>query len=327
MQAFTILYTSFCLFAIFFPRNYLSELSISFLPYHIAILLFLFVISLYKTRKIISSNRNNMQKRTVIITTLIVWITFFYYSNQFKNFYETPEGNIEVTNQSWFKILYANIHKDNKNYDDIKSTIETENPDLVMFVEFSENHYNHLKDFLKANYPHINSTTRSKKFIWSMVFSKLPIENRADDFPQWAWKYAYFQTKFKEKDYYIYLVHTSSPDDYTHFMMRNKQLETLWNDIKEQEKHRKSENIIIIWDFNLSPRSIYYRNFDKKYLSWFYNQTKKIPFLFTWALKELPIFRSQIDQARTHKSVFISDFKSIDIKGSDHKWFSLEISN
>lgn len=326
MQVFTILYTAFCLFAIFFPQNYLSELSISFLPYHIAILLILFLISLYKTKKIISSNKNNLKKRIVIVTTLTVWITFFYYSNRFKTFYETPDNNIKITNQSWFKILYANIHKDNKNYDDIKSIIEKENPDLVMFVEFSENHYNHLKDFLKANYPHINSTTRSRKFIWSMVFSKLPIENRADDFPQWARKYAYFQTKFNQKDYYIYLVHTSSPDDYTHFLMRNIQLQTLWNDIKEQEKHRKSNNIIIIWDFNISPRSYYYNNFDKNFLSWFYNETKKIPFLFTRTFKQLPIFKSQIDQLRSTKTVNIENLRDIEIQGSDHKWFSFVIS-
>jgi hypothetical protein len=53
-----------------------------------------------------------------------------------------------------------------------------------MFVEFGESHYNNLKDFLQKRYPYINSTSWSKKFIGSMVFSKYPIENRADDFPQ-----------------------------------------------------------------------------------------------------------------------------------------------
>jgi len=53
-----------------------------------------------------------------------------------------------------------------------------------MFVEFGEYHYSNLKDFLQERYPYINSTTWSKKFIGSMVFSKYPIENRADDFPQ-----------------------------------------------------------------------------------------------------------------------------------------------
>ena len=53
-----------------------------------------------------------------------------------------------------------------------------------MFVEFTDNHYNHLKDFLQTKYPYTNNTTRSKKFVGSMVFSKYPINNKADDFPQ-----------------------------------------------------------------------------------------------------------------------------------------------
>ncbi|MBU0626817.1 hypothetical protein KKG31_03405 [Patescibacteria group bacterium] len=81
-------------------------------------------------------------------------------------------------------MLYGNIHKDNTNYTAIQSMIEQADPDVVLFVEFSDNHYANLKDFLQKNYPYINSTTRSEKFIGSMVFSKYPIENRADDFEQ-----------------------------------------------------------------------------------------------------------------------------------------------
>lgn len=326
MQIATIIYTAFCIFTIIFPDKYISELFVSFLPYHIAILFLFFCISLYQTKKSISSNQNNIKKRLIMIVTLIVWITFFSYTREFKNFYEPQKTKTEIENQSWLKILYANIHKNNQDYESIKRTVENENPDLIMFVEFSENHYNHLKEFLKKNYPYINSTTWSQKFIWSMVFSKTPINNRADDFPQWSWRYGYFQTQYKDKDYYIYLVHTSSPDDHTHFVMRNSQLETLWNDIKKHEIHREMNNVIIIWDFNVSPRSYFYKNFEKKYLSWFYNQTKKLPFLFTWTFKQLPIFKSQIDQLRTTNSVKIINLNSIIILGSDHKWFTLEIS-
>ncbi|MEI6672596.1 MAG: hypothetical protein WCL02_04580 [bacterium] len=53
-----------------------------------------------------------------------------------------------------------------------------------MFVEFADHHYTHLKDFLHATYPYTNNTTRSKKFVGSMVFSKYPLTNKADDSPQ-----------------------------------------------------------------------------------------------------------------------------------------------
>lgn len=53
-----------------------------------------------------------------------------------------------------------------------------------MFVEFADHHYDNLREFLQAKYPYTNTTTRSKKFVGSMVFSKYPLTNRADDFPQ-----------------------------------------------------------------------------------------------------------------------------------------------
>ncbi|MEI7558588.1 MAG: endonuclease/exonuclease/phosphatase family protein [bacterium] len=81
-------------------------------------------------------------------------------------------------------ILFANIHKDNISYDAIRNLISKTNPDMLMFVEFTDHHYDNLKDFLQSSYPYTNTTTWSKKFVGSMVFSKYPIINRADDFPQ-----------------------------------------------------------------------------------------------------------------------------------------------
>lgn len=326
MQIITIIYSLFCIFIISYPYNYISELAISFLPYHVAVLLILLLINIYQTRRTVVLDTKQTKKRFMVLTTLLCGIIFMLYANKFKSFYEIINITPKQTNTAWPKILYANIHKYNENYDEIKKIIENTNPDLVMFVEFSESHYDHLKDFLKANYPYINSTSRSKKFIWSMVFSKIPIINRADDFPQWAWKYGYFQTKYKQKDYYVYLVHTSSPDDYLHFSMRNDQLQILWKDISRHQNHRSNENIIILWDFNVSPRSIYYQDFEKKYLSWMINQTKKIPFLFTRTFKALPFVKSHIDQIRTTINID-SEIQIINIKWSDHKWFILQLNS
>lgn len=325
MQLLTIIYSLFCLTVLVYPSNYISELAISFLPYHIAILFVFLLINIYQSRRTVVSIAKYSKKRFFVITTIFCGVVFILYSNKFKSFYDGQNRKPEITSTNGPKILYANIHKNNTNYEEIQKTIEKTNPDLIMFVEFSENHYDHLKDFLKKNYPYINSTTRSKKFIWSMVFSKNPIINRADDFPQWSRRYGYFQTKHKEKNYYIYLIHTSSPDDYSHFIMRNEQLKTLWDDILEQQKHRESENIIIIGDFNLTPRSIYYKNFEEKYLSWTINQTKKIPFLFTWTFKEFPLLKSHIDQAWTSKNIEISKIETVNIPWSDHEWFIIDI--
>jgi hypothetical protein len=81
-------------------------------------------------------------------------------------------------------VLFSNIHKNNTNYEGIKKTISDNDPDMLMFVEFADHHYDNLREFLQAQYPYTNTTTRSKKFVGSMVFSKYPLTNRADDFPQ-----------------------------------------------------------------------------------------------------------------------------------------------
>jgi hypothetical protein len=36
--------------------------------------------------------------------------------------------------------MYSNIYKDNNNFSGIIDTIKTEDPDVVMFVEFSDEH-------------------------------------------------------------------------------------------------------------------------------------------------------------------------------------------
>ena len=117
------------------------------------------------------------------ISFLIFCFLFFWYSKQFNHFYVTEPFTQEVQSGS-LKILFANIHKDNINYEGIKKTISDTDPDMLMFVEFADHHYEHLKDLLQAKYPYTNNTTRSKTFIGSMVFSKYPLTNKADDFPQ-----------------------------------------------------------------------------------------------------------------------------------------------
>lgn len=255
---------------------------------------------------------------------------FIIQSNTFNDFYNYKTNSDLGT---WWpstnlKVLYANIYKDNTDYSGIEITIEKENPDLILFVEFSENHYNHLKEFLQKNYPYINNTSRSKKFIGSMVFSKYKIENWADDFPQGRRRYAYFSLQPKQwPEQYFYLVHTSSPDSYEHFDIRNKQLINFINDFQSHQKwYRASEDkVYVIGDFNLSPRSSYYKTFEKGLGSWFVNASRLFPIAFTRKLRALPIFWAHIDHIWTNDSDTIQNIKIIDIPGSDHKGYTFTI--
>jgi hypothetical protein len=60
--------------------------------------------------------------------------------------------------------LFSNIYKENYNYDAIKQTISNEDPDVVMFAEFSDEHEENLKDYINEKYPYFDKTNRSRIF-------------------------------------------------------------------------------------------------------------------------------------------------------------------
>lgn len=217
--------------------------------------------------------------------------------------------------------MYANIHKDNIAYEAIQKTISDTNPDIIMFVEFADHHYDNLKDFLQSTYPYTNSTTRSKKFVGSMVFSKYPLTNKAYDFPQGMWRYGYFSLPYAHHEIYFYLVHTSSPDSYAHFLMRNEQLTTFVQDIKQHESDRKHDDIVAVGDFNITPWSSYYSILSDAFSGNLTNMTKRLPFLFTWKFKIFPLFQAHIDHVWTSSSLIVKNLRSISMPGSDHKAF------
>ena len=309
------------LFPLFFPGYYASELLISFLPY-IAIIsgVFVCITFVYFKKRMKPGYRFPLHRYFRGISFLVFCFLFFWYSKQFNRFY-IHEPFPQTVTQSWgLKILFANIHKDNTDYTGIKKTISDNAPDMLMFVEFADHHYDNLKTFLQAKYPYTNSTTRSKKFVGSMVFSKYPLHNKADDFPQWAWRYGYFSLPYHNKEIYFYLVHTSSPDSYSHFVMRNQQLTTLIRDYKNHESSWK-QTTIVIWDFNVTPWSPYYTILSAAFSGELVDLTKRIPFLFTRGFKPLPIFRAHIDHVWTSLSLEIQSFTTIPMPGSDHKAF------
>ncbi len=225
------------------------------------------------------------------------------------------------------KVLYANIYKNNQEYLEIESLIEKEDPDLIFFVEFADHHYQQLKDILEEKYPYSNSTIRSQKYVGNMVFSKKQIDNRADDFPQWAWRYWYFSISYNDKPLYFYLVHTSSPSSPKYFSMRNQQITTFFEDfdmhkIQHREQHDK---VIVVGDFNTTPWSQYYWNFAQWFSGEFINITRSFPLLFTRKLTSIPLFWAHIDHIFANKLVSIKDIHLVDIPGSDHKGFSFLI--
>lgn len=131
--------------------------------------------------------------------------------------------------------------------EELKQKILTENPDVVMFVEFSDAHKQALEGFFDEHYPYMNMTTWSKILVGSVVFSKYPITNLADDFEQGAWRYGYFQVEKSGVPYYFYEMHTSSPVSKYFFQKRNQQLQQVKTEfLTLHTLHRSSDAKIIM---------------------------------------------------------------------------------
>lgn len=317
-------------FSYIFPKYYFSELFMSFLPYHVLILfvwLLFWIILLYYILKKESFLWISFKKAILGLFIILSGVLFILFSKKFTNFYNFPVEQIQIEMTWWIKILYANIYKNNTDYIKIETLITKENPDLIFFVEFADHHYQNLKNILDKNYPYSNSTIRSQKYVWNMVFSKKKIDNRADDFPQWAWRYGYFSIDYYDKPIYFYLVHMSSPSNQAFFHMRNTQINTFFKDfdLHKQLHRERNDKIVVIGDFNTSPWSYFYRNFAQWFAGEFVNITRYFPILFTWRNLSLPIFWSHIDHIFVNKLVIINNIKLLDIPGSDHKWFSFLI--
>ena len=317
----------------FFRESFIAELTISFVPYIIWFCILALIIEIYLI--IHESKRRRKYKSikiffTILITIITIWI-WTLYSSEFFWFYNQPDKWIRLNNNEWIKVFYANIFYKNIDYNSLQQKIEKENPDIVILVEFSDAHEDEMKDYFKENYPYMNRNSRSTMLAGDVVFSKLPIEDAYTTWIEWRWnrKYSYIQIECEnypecKNNFDLYVIHTAAPVSLENFEMRNNQLEQLWLDFKQ---NNKSNPVVVLWDFNLSPRSYYYKKLIKNR-----NLKNALSFQspnYTRSLLQQWIFRSHIDQLFISSDIKISPIIIENLSWSDHRSFSfsLGISN
>jgi endonuclease/exonuclease/phosphatase (EEP) superfamily protein YafD len=303
-------------------------LAISFVPYIIWFCALMLIVEIYLI--IHESKRRTKNKTfkifiTILITILTIWIGTLY-SSEFFWFYNQNDESIRITNaEKWIKIFYANIYYKNTDYKSLQEKIEQENPDIVILVEFSDEHEREMKDFFRKNYPYINRNSWSTMLAWDAVFSKIPLENITETHLVEAWSrnYGYMKILCDECDEWIdlYVIHTSAPVSNMNFEMRNVQIWKLLSDYLQH--HTNWTPTVIIWDFNLSPWSYYYKQFTKhlKLLNALSYQSPS----YTRSLLQQWIFRSHIDQLFISPEIKVSPVKIENLSGSDHRSFSFSV--
>lgn len=227
--------------------TYFGELAISFLPYWGVLLFFLLLYWLFILWKRLRSPAQKLQIKTRLspFFVLAFGLLFALFIQPILRFYQQPLLHSEVL-KAPIRILFSNLYKDNLNIEQIKQKILTENPDVVMFVEFSDAHKQALESFFDEHYPYMNMTTWSKIFVGSVVFSKYPIKNLADDFEQGSWRYGYFQVEKEGIPYYFYEIHTASPISKYFFEKRNQQLQQLKSEFLNLHSNTRPQDAKII---------------------------------------------------------------------------------
>lgn len=309
----------------FFRESFISELAISFLPYIIWFCILATIIEIYLI--IHESKRRRKHKwikifLTTLVTILTIWI-WTLYSSEFFWFYNQNDESIRLKeNKKWIKVFYANIYYKNVDYKSLQEKIIEENPDIVVLVEFSDEHEDEMKDFFKENYPYINRNSRSTMLAWDAVFSKIPLEiiTETHKVEPWARNYSYMKILNDENEDWIdlYVIHTSAPVSQKNFEMRNEQIGKLLSDFLKY--HKSWTPTMIIWDFNLSPWSYYYKQFTKHI-----NMLNALSFQspnYTRSLYQQWVFRSHIDQLFISPEIKISPITIENLSWSDHRSFT-----
>jgi endonuclease/exonuclease/phosphatase (EEP) superfamily protein YafD len=294
----------------FFRQSFIAELAISFVPYIIWFCVLAVFIEIFLILKESRRRRKNKTIRIFLIilaTILTIWIGTLY-SSEFYSFYNQPDDTIRLKDGEWIKIFYGNIYYKSIDYHSLQQKIEEENPDIVILVEFSDAHENEMKEFFKENYPYMNRNSWSTMLAWDVVFSKIPLEN-----------ISYMKILCDECESWInlYVIHTSAPVSLKNFEMRNNQISKLLSDFSIN--HEDWDPTMIIWDFNLSPWSYYYKQFIK-----YSNMLNALSFQspnYTRSLFQQKIFRSHIDQLFISPEIKISNVKIEDLTWSDHRSF------
>ena len=318
-------------FLYFYRESFIAELTISFVPYIIWFCILALIIEIYLI--IHESKKRRKYKSIKIFFTILVTILtigiWTLYSSEFFWFYNQNDEAIRLNNNEWIKVFYANIYYKNIDYNSLQETINEKNPDIVILVEFSDDHEDEMKVFFKENYPYMNRNSRSTMLAGDVVFSKLPINKSYTTWIEWRWnrKYSYMQVDCRDyiqgckDDIDLYVVHTAAPVSMENFEMRNNQLEQLWLDF--QQYNNSLNHTIVIGDFNLSPRSYYYKKLIKNR-----NLLNALSFQspsYTRSLYQKWIFRSHIDQLFISPNIKISEIKIEDLTWSDHRSFTFDL--
>lgn len=282
----------------FFVETFVGELIISFVPY--MALWYLWCVLL-----LISCSR----KPWWIAIALIYVCLSGRYATQRRWWYQTPTQQSLPDNAVSF--FFANIYKNNTDYDDIMTVWQEQDPDIVILVEYEPHHAQWLAEMVKQ-YPY-SSLAGSQIQRGTIIMSRYPLTN-LDLQQQGERRFGAVVIELPDRPLYVFGVHTSAPVRPHRWRQRNDQLTRLAGFLDDYDT-----NTFVVGDFNISPWTPLYDDFvDKVTLT---NRSRQTSIRdATWCFANITVACSHIDH------IFASDDVSVvfddrDLLWSDHDAF------
>lgn len=164
-----------------------------------------------------------------------------------------PAGESPLGTATALRVMLANIHTSNDNYDSLIESVYSENPDFIILEEVNDVWMQKLKA-LNTRYPYVVSNARSDNFGMAF-FSKHPFVKHDVLYLGSAWVpsiVGYFS--YNGVDFAILGTHTLPPSGNENFEFRNEQFAGI-----SEFANQCHTPLLIIGDLNVSPWSFYFR--------------------------------------------------------------------
>jgi len=290
----------FCLFVLGFFGKYfrLFELFVNFRVQYA-------IISALSAITLLFIDRKSIKSYIALITAAVISSTLidFYIKPEVKKQPEASSVGLMV------KVMSINVNTANSQYEKVIQAVKSEEPDLLVLEEVSEQWIKHLSE-LKTIYPYSKEYTLSDNF-GIAFYTKYPPEKISVIFTG-SPSVPYIKAEFKlPANFVFYGVHTLPPVSKTGYKHRNKMLKMLSTEISGM----KDRQVIIAGDFNLTPWSYFFKKFLAD--SGLKNSQSGFGIQPSWPVTPV-LLRIPIDHCFVSESINVVSRKLGNETGSDH---------
>jgi endonuclease/exonuclease/phosphatase (EEP) superfamily protein YafD len=207
------------------------------------------------------------------------------------------------------RILLLNVLQRNNHYEEVRSLIRSEQPDILVLVETNQKWLDELGKF-QSVYPYSHSKPRDDNYGVSL-FSREPLqEAEIRYFGDAGVPTVVAHLQSDEYSLTVIGTHPPPPKGALNSAFRNQQLDALADFAREQ-----SGEVILCGDLNMSPWSPYFWRLLQK--SGLQNSARGFGLQPTWPT-DRPLLRVPIDHCLVSSGITISDRRIGPFVGSDH---------